>query len=121
MIAVAAAVLLALAMQAAPDAAELIAQPDWEKVPPPMAFVRLYPKAALAQRLDGTGVVRCRVTKRGTLEDCAILEERPANAGFGEAALKMTPMFRMRPTTKDGKPSSGGLVRIPIRFQITYG
>jgi hypothetical protein len=39
-------------------------------------------------------------------------------AGFGEAALKLAPKFRMSPRTNAGETVGGGRVRIPITFRI---
>ena len=36
---------------------------------------------------------------------------------FGDAALKLSKLFKMRPQSKDGAPTNGGVVRIPIRFE----
>jgi protein TonB len=47
-----------------------------------------------------------------------VLSEDPADQGFGDAAIKLSKLFKMRPQTKDGAPTNGGTVRIPIRFQI---
>ena len=41
--------------------------------------------------------------------------------GFGDAAMKMSKLFKMRPQTKDGQPVDGGTVRIPIRFTLPKG
>jgi protein TonB len=41
-------------------------------------------------------------------------------AGFGDAALGLSSLFHMRPMTKDGRPVSGGTVRIPIMFRLPH-
>ena len=53
--------------------------------------------------------------------DCSVVSEDPADQDFGDAALKLSKLFKMRPQSKDGVPTGGGTVRIPIRFQIAKG
>lgn len=46
-----------------------------------------------------------------------MLSESPTEAGFGEATLALTQYFQMKPASLDGKPTAGGKVTIPIKFQ----
>ena len=73
-----------------------------------------------AQRTDtaGRATISCTVTAKGTLTSCSVVSEDPGDMGFGDAALKMSKLFRMRPKTQDGAPVEGGQVTIPIRFQL---
>ena len=58
---------------------------------------------------------------RGTLDGCSVQSEEPGDMGFGDAAMKLSKLFKMRPQTKDGQPGDGGTVRIPIRFVLPKG
>ena len=62
--------------------------------------------------------LRCRVDASGALTDCSVTDETPTGEGFGEAALAMSPLFHMRPMTRDGVPVAGGRINIPIRFGL---
>ena len=62
--------------------------------------------------------MQCDVRADGKVENCIIVEESPAGLGFGEAALKLTDKFEMRPESIDGKAVGGAKVNIPIRFAM---
>jgi TonB family protein len=102
----------------APPRPSIITNPDWFMKPTGDELMALYPKEAQANRVEGRAVIQCGVSARGLLMDCAVIREDPAGAGFGDAALRMSALFRMRPQTKDGVPVPSGVVNIPIRFSL---
>jgi protein TonB len=117
-----AGVLLALLIaqaNASPAQAQIV-PPDWLRKPTEDDMLRVYPRDALRHRVEGHAVFQCDVTERGELADCFVLRETPANQGFGEAALKLTPLFLMRPPTRGGIPVGGAHVTVPISFRFTH-
>ena len=110
---------LAIAAEvAAPPAVAAIIAPQWIRKPSGDDFARLYPEGASSKGLQGRATLSCGVDSQGALVRCMIETEQPTGEGFGEAALKMVPLFHM------GMPPSGGAipanasVKIPIRFQM---
>ncbi|MET0273358.1 MAG: energy transducer TonB [Phenylobacterium sp.] len=99
----------------------VITSPDWVTRPSGEDIAELYPKAAMAKNLEGRATIGCKVLVTGQLVGCTVVEEAPADAGFGAAALAMSAKFKMKPQTKDGQPVEGGTVRIPIRFTLPKG
>jgi protein TonB len=65
---------------------------------------------------NGRAVITCTVTAQGSLTGCQVASEDPPDFGFGQAALKMAHLFKMRPQTADGQPVGGAQVSVPIRF-----
>jgi protein TonB len=97
-----------------PPATHLITRPVWEKLPDGEVFASYYPDRA--QRLGKGGKVRldCKVAANGALQACDVADETPKDYGFGEASLKISRFFRMKPGLDDGRPIAGASVFIDI-------
>jgi protein TonB len=101
-----------------PPRATVITNPDWTSRPNADDLAKYYPERASRLNVNGRAEISCTVTAKGTLTDCSAVSEDPSDQGFGEAAMKMSHLFKMRPKTRDGAPVDGGTVRIPIRFEM---
>ncbi|MBL8771962.1 MAG: TonB family protein [Phenylobacterium sp.] len=93
--------------------------PDWLRRPTPDQLLAVFPTEAYRRGQSGKAAISCVISVQGTLTDCVTVEESPVGAGFGGAAIALTPQFLMRPAMRAGKPVPSG-VNIPIHF-ITGG
>jgi periplasmic protein TonB len=101
-----------------PSPPSVITSPDWLTRPGADEFSRFYPQAALDQNASGAATLACTVSASGAVRGCQVAEETPKGLGFGDAAKKLAPYFKLRPQLRDGTPVDGASVRIPIRFNL---
>jgi len=106
---------LACAVVAAQPAAAADTEVAWLRKPTPQDLLTVWPVEAWRKGLGGKAVIGCTVSLQGGLFDCVVLQETPQGAGFGAAAIALTPQLRMRPATHDGQPVIGS-VTIPVNF-----
>jgi len=102
-----------------PTTPSVIDRLDWARVPSREDFLRHYPDRASRLRLAGQATIECVVNRLGALDDCALVSETPKDAGFGQAALRLSKLYKMKPNTKDGYPTAGGTVKFTIEFNIS--
>jgi hypothetical protein len=65
------------------------------RAPTQAQFATAYPKQAWDANQDGKVTLKCAALPSGYMTDCGIGEESPAGAGFGAAAMKLSPFFQM--------------------------
>ena len=77
----------------------------------------VYPKRALARKLEGYVVVEFTVTTRGTTKDIKVVEAKPI-AIFNQAAIQAAEKFKYKPRVVDGEPIEVRGVRNLIKFAL---
>lgn len=98
-------------------AAPFITHPRWLARPGPREFERFYPPRARDLGREGRVTLDCIVAADGSL-GCRVAREQPAGYGFGAAALKIAPSFRIAPRMEDGRPTEGGTLQVDIAFRL---
>ncbi len=80
-------------------------------------FGRHYPRRALVNRVEGRVTLNC-VVQRNFRLDCVVAEEDPPGQGFGQAAMRLSRVFRAAREFPDGRPTVGAQVRVPLQFRV---
>jgi hypothetical protein len=88
---------------------------DWLRRPSLQDLMGVLPVKAMRSGVGGRVVMACIVTVQGTLRDCHVESEKPAGAGFGSAALALTPQFALRPAMRGGVA-----VEAPVQIPIVW-
>ena len=86
--------------------------------PPKTCGSPIYDPAAnckMRPGLDGRAVLQCTALRDGTLMNCSVVSETPADPGFGAAALTYIQGEKIKPD--DARPESGASVTIPLHFK----
>ena len=104
---------LALAMS---TSALAQAKTDWAQHPTGVDFQRFYPKTAADRGVPGRAILDCDVSTAGVLEHCRVVEETPEGYGFGDAALNLAGLFKMKPGSVDSSNPTRSRSVVPIVF-----
>lgn len=114
-----AAVQVTFAAASLDAAVPTIGRPDWKAFPTMEDFTAVVPQAARQARVYSARVVmECHVGATGALEACTAASEEPAGLGYADAALALAKAFRLSVWTDEGLPTIGGVVRVPLRFDL---
>lgn len=76
----------------------------------------VHPREAFRKRQGGKATLSCRIRLDQRLESCSVVDETPAGAGFGQAALAAARYFRFEPPIRAGQPISGAPVQVGVEW-----
>jgi len=77
-----------------------------------------FPERAQSRGIEsGSATLVCVVAPSGAAQNCEVVSEEPAGAGFGQAALRGARGARFAPSTVNGV-AQGGRARFTVRFRL---
>ena len=88
------------------------APPDWAHIADNVGFGDFYPVGASLPPGDVT--LSCVAAPDGRLDDCQVVDEKPANQGLGLWALHVSRDFRLK---RPGCPPNGARFAVPLHFE----
>ena len=91
---------------------------DWMRRPSAEDIQRYYPASALQRRLEGRATISCAVNTRGYFQDCLQVSETPQGHGFGDAALRMTPLFKL--AVRKSAEGAAMALATPVTFEVSF-
>ena len=90
--------------------AETVGNFDWKAY---------YPAEAMSAGKGGEAIVQCEVNADRRLNNCDVVSEKPANLGFGQAAVRLsTDVTRLAERDARGAPTAGGWVTLRMSFKV---
>lgn len=92
-----------------------ILEPIWETAPSFDDMAAAWPKRAGDVAVGGA-VLRCTITKTGTLDNCSTFNELPRDKGFGAAAKSLAGRFKLKLTPEELAKVRGSFVNVTFRF-----
>lgn len=82
---------------AAARADATIVDPTWLQVPSSEQIAIAQPRLTMVMLVGGLVRLNCRANAYGVPENCRVEAETPLNLGFGQAALRLAPYFKLSP------------------------
>jgi TonB family protein len=80
--------------------------------------VKFYPEAAQRARLEGHATALCLIAPNGDLTKCDVVEETPADLGFGRGVVRLAEHMRADLKAKDGSPTPGRQFLFKLTFRL---
>ncbi len=93
-------------------------EPIWLAEPTREDIDHEYPPLAKQWHDNGRAVVECTAQEDGTLAACTIVSETPDGEGFGDATMRLTPLYRLATTDAKGRPIKGFRARLTVAWGV---
>jgi TonB family protein len=67
----------------------------------------------------GEVVLKCKLHPDATVSNCTVIDQTNPAVPFGEAAVRASSMFRIRPRAANGTATDENWVLIPVSYDVT--
>ena len=104
----------------APPSTRPFRQLFWERTPQFQQLKKYGPDRGQRLGVNGRATIRCAAHTDGTFSNCEVVSEAPSGFGFGDAALRMAPYFKLKPFAADASDQDPR-ISIPIYFNLDDG
>lgn len=101
------------------DATGMIDAADWITKPGAFKLFSFLPKRFTKPGIQGKVVLKCRILPNASATDCSVVSDTGPDGVLGEAALKASKLFQIKPRTVNGTPSDSAWVLIPIDYNLS--
>lgn len=111
---------LALTATAEPRAPRELGSKEitWSARPTGDDIARYLPQQAMSQSVSGWTVLQCQLSATASFKACRVLAEAPIGYNFGDAGLKLSRLFRLKPTGPEADIVEGDVINLPIVLQM---
>jgi hypothetical protein len=89
----------------------------WSATPNGDDIAKYYPQTAFSAGVSGWTVLQCQLGPKTSLKACTVLAEAPTGYHFGDAGLKLSRLFRLKPAAADADIAEGDVINLPIVLQ----
>ena len=89
----------------------------WSARPTGDDIAKYYPQAAFSTGVSGWTVLQCQLGPKTSFKACTVLAEAPTGYHFGDAGLKLSRLFRLKPAAADADIAEGDVITLPIVLQ----
>ena len=89
----------------------------WSAKPTGDDIAKYYPKEAFSEGVSGWTVLQCQLGPKTSFKACTVLAEAPTGYHFGDAGLKLSRLFRLKPASADADIVDGDVINLPIVLQ----
>jgi TonB family protein len=96
----------------------MIEAADWIHKPGPFQIFAFLPRKFSKSGITGKVVLKCKVLPTASVSDCSVVSDTNPDGVLGDAVLKASALFKIRPRMVNGTLSDYAWVLIPVSINL---